>query len=66
MVFLESASGDQLIRDDPENIALYGSYVAQLSHLSLAPKQANNLLRELINRLHHANESATVRVGENQ
>jgi transcriptional regulator with XRE-family HTH domain len=66
MVFLESISGDQLIRDDPESIALYGSYFAQISQLSLAPKQGNDLLQELIDRLHHANETATGHASESQ
>jgi transcriptional regulator with XRE-family HTH domain len=51
IAFLESVSGDQLIRDDPENIALYESHFAQLRQLALAPKQATDLIREQIDRL---------------
>jgi transcriptional regulator with XRE-family HTH domain len=65
-VFVESVTGDELIRDDPKSIALYRSYFAQLSQLSLAPKQGNDLLRELIDRLPHVGEGATGHSRENR
>ena len=57
VLFLESVSGDQLIRDDPETVALYGSHFNQLGELSLARKQGIDLLKELIDRLVDANET---------
>jgi transcriptional regulator with XRE-family HTH domain len=64
-VFLESVTGDELIRDDPKSIELYRSYFDQLGQLSLAPKQGNDLLRELIDHLRYVGEAATGHAREN-
>jgi transcriptional regulator with XRE-family HTH domain len=56
-VFLESVSGDQLIRDDPETIKQYESYFEWLNRLSLSPEQVVDLLLELIDRLERASET---------
>jgi hypothetical protein len=66
VLFLESTSGDQLIRDDPDTAALYGSHFSQLGELSLAPKQGNDLLEELIGRLDHANGTTADRGSEDR
>jgi hypothetical protein len=50
-VFLESINGDQLIQDDPDIVADYELRFSELSRLSLAPKHAHDLLRDLIDRL---------------
>lgn len=57
MVFIESVSGDQLIRDDSKSIEQYESYFEELNRLSLAPKQVVDLLLELIDRLECASEN---------
>jgi transcriptional regulator with XRE-family HTH domain len=57
IVFIESVSGDRLIRDDPKSIMQYESYFNQLIWLSLTPRQGNVLLRELIERLERASET---------
>jgi transcriptional regulator with XRE-family HTH domain len=62
MVYIESINGDQLIRDDSESIKQYESYFEQLSGLSLAPKQAKDLLAESINRLDRDSANEPVRI----
>lgn len=58
VLFLESASGDQLIRDDPELIAKYATYFEKLRELALPHEQGEALLKDLIERLHLAGERA--------
>lgn len=57
MVFLESVSGDQLIRDDPKSIERYESYFEQIKWLSLSLEQGIELLRGLIDQYDHASEA---------
>jgi len=56
-VFLESVSGDQLIRDDSESIKQYESYFEWLNRLSLSQKQVVDLFLELIDRLERVSET---------
>lgn len=54
LLFLESASGDLLTRDDPEQIAKYAAYFERLRELALPDEQGKTLLKELIDRFHDA------------
>jgi len=58
IVFLESAGGDQLIRDDPDKISEYAEYFEMLIEMSLPSDEATNLLRENIDKLSHAEKMA--------
>jgi transcriptional regulator with XRE-family HTH domain len=59
LLFLESVSGDQLIRDDPEQIAEYAAHFERLRELALPHEQGNALIKELINRFHNAEERSS-------
>lgn len=54
VVFKENAGGDQLIRDDPEQIAQYAAYFEELRERALPRDQADALLKEQIKRLGQA------------
>jgi transcriptional regulator with XRE-family HTH domain len=58
VLFLESANGDQLIRDEPEVIARYSTYFERLGELALPAEQGKDLLKEQISHLYEADESA--------
>jgi transcriptional regulator with XRE-family HTH domain len=57
LLFLESISGDQLIRDDPDQIAKYMSHFATLGELALPDEQGEALLKELAARYQQAEEA---------
>lgn len=59
LLFLESVSGDQLIRDDPDHIAKYTLHLATLDGLALPDKQGKTLLKETADRYQRAEEAAT-------
>jgi hypothetical protein len=59
MLFLESVSGDQLLRDDPEKISEYAEYFEVLTGLSLAAEEGNSLLKGQISRLRQAEQEAS-------
>jgi transcriptional regulator with XRE-family HTH domain len=56
LLFLESVSGDQLIRDDPEQIARYTAHFERLRELALPDEQGNALIKGLIDRFHDEEE----------
>ncbi len=51
ILFLESVSGDQLVRDEPERIAEYAAYFEELRELALPGERGSTLIKELIRRL---------------
>lgn len=56
VLFLESVSGDQLTRDDPDQIAKYAAHFERLRELALPDEQGNTLLKELIDRFRVAEQ----------
>jgi transcriptional regulator with XRE-family HTH domain len=54
LLFLESVNGDQLINDDPAQIAEYAEYLEMLRELSVEGEEAEALLRNQIERLQRA------------
>lgn len=58
VLFRESISGDQLTRDEPDQISEYIEYFVKLADdLALPPERGEALLREHIDRLRHAKEA---------
>jgi Domain of unknown function (DUF5753) len=58
VLFLESVSGDQLIRDDPERIKTYTEYFKRLRDIALPDQLATALLKELADRYRKAAETS--------
>ena len=51
MLFVESVNGDQMIQDDPEQVAEYNEYLEILREISIEGERAETLLHEQIDRL---------------
>jgi transcriptional regulator with XRE-family HTH domain len=58
LLFLESPSGDQLVRDEPGQISEYAIYFERLSELALPEEQGYALIQEQADRLRHAEKTA--------
>jgi transcriptional regulator with XRE-family HTH domain len=56
VLFLESVSGDQLLRDDPEKISEYSEYFEKMMRLVLPVEEGSALLRERIELLQQAEQ----------
>lgn len=59
VLFQESPSGDQLVRDDPEAISMYAEYFETMIEISLQREQCEALLGKQIDRLSHSEHRDT-------
>jgi hypothetical protein len=58
VLFVESVNGDQLIQDDPEQIAEYTEYIEIIHEASMGGDPASALLREQIEKLRQAERAS--------
>jgi transcriptional regulator with XRE-family HTH domain len=58
LVFLEGLGGDQLIRDDPEQLVRYAERFERLRDLALPPERGDALLEQLISGFDRVPEGA--------
>lgn len=63
VLFLESVSGDQLLRDEPEKISEYSEYFENMTRLALPAEEGNALLAGQIGLLRKAEQEAMGQAG---